>query len=76
MIPVLAYLFIPTRIALSGDTQCFLERAAKIQFGIMICLYCLSHAAGAADADDSRVQQDTMRGCWLYLVLVVQMMAT
>jgi phosphatidate cytidylyltransferase len=44
MIPALAFLLIPTRIALAGDTEHFLERAAKIQFGLMICAYCLSHA--------------------------------
>lgn len=44
MIPVLAFIFIPSSIAIAGDTEHFLERAAKIQFGIMICGYCLSHA--------------------------------
>jgi phosphatidate cytidylyltransferase len=44
MIPVLAYIFIPSSIAIAGDTAHFLERAAKIQFGLMVCAYCLSHA--------------------------------
>jgi len=44
MIPVFAFVFVPTRIAMSGDTEHFLERAAKIQFGLMICAFCLSHA--------------------------------
>ncbi len=44
LIPVFAFLFIPTRIALAGDPQHFLERAAKISFGLMICSYCLSYA--------------------------------
>jgi len=44
MIPVLAYIFIPSSIAIAGDTAHFLERAAKIQFGLMVCGYCLSHA--------------------------------
>jgi phosphatidate cytidylyltransferase len=44
MIPVLAFVYVPTRIAIAGDTSHFLERAAKIQFGIMVCAYCLSHA--------------------------------
>ncbi len=45
MIPILACVFIPTSIAVAGDTAHFLERAAKIQFGLMVCGYCLSHAA-------------------------------
>jgi phosphatidate cytidylyltransferase len=44
MIPVLACVFIPVSIAIAGDTENFLERASKIQFGIMICGYSLSHA--------------------------------
>jgi phosphatidate cytidylyltransferase len=44
MIPVYAFLFIPARIALAGDYKRFLERAAKIQSGLLICVYCLSHA--------------------------------
>jgi phosphatidate cytidylyltransferase len=44
LIPVYAFLFIPTRSAIAGDTHGFLERAAKIQWGLMICVYCLSHA--------------------------------
>ena len=44
MIPVLACIFIPVSIAIAGDTENFLERASKIQFGIMICGYSLSHA--------------------------------
>lgn len=44
LIPAFAFVFVPSRIALAGDTEHFLERAAKIQFGLMICAYCLSHA--------------------------------
>jgi phosphatidate cytidylyltransferase len=44
LIPVFAFLFIPARIALSGDAKRFLERVAKIQSGLLICVYCLSFA--------------------------------
>jgi phosphatidate cytidylyltransferase len=44
MIPVYAFLFIPLRSALAGDTDSFLERTAKIQWGLMVCVYCVSHA--------------------------------
>jgi phosphatidate cytidylyltransferase len=43
MIPVLACIFIPSSIAVAGDTAHFVERTAKIQFGLMVCGYCLSH---------------------------------
>ncbi len=44
LIPVYASLFIPARIAFTGDTKRFLERTAKIQFALLICVYALSHA--------------------------------
>jgi len=43
-IPVYAFLFIPLRNAMAGDTERFLERTAKIQWGLMVCVYCVSHA--------------------------------
>jgi phosphatidate cytidylyltransferase len=44
VIPVYAFLFIPARIAFAGDFKRYLERCAKIQSGLMICVYCLSYA--------------------------------
>jgi phosphatidate cytidylyltransferase len=44
LIPVYAFLFIPARIAIAGDFKRFLERVAKIQSGLLICVYCLSFA--------------------------------
>lgn len=44
LIPVYAFLFVPARIAIAGDTKRFLERTAKIQAGLLICVYCLSYA--------------------------------
>jgi phosphatidate cytidylyltransferase len=63
-IPVYAFLFIPTRIALAGDFKRFLERVAKIQSGLLICVYCLSFAPallylsvpGEIAAGDTQVQ--------------------
>jgi phosphatidate cytidylyltransferase len=43
-IPVYAFLFIPLRTALSGDSERFLERTAKIQWALMVCVYSFSHA--------------------------------
>ncbi len=44
LIPVYVFLFILARIAMSGDSKRFLERTAKIQAGLLICVYCLSYA--------------------------------
>lgn len=49
VIPVFGFLFIPARIALSGDYKRFLERAAKIQSGLLVCVYTLSFAPALLD---------------------------
>jgi phosphatidate cytidylyltransferase len=43
-IPVYVFLALPVASALAGDPERFLERNAKIQWGIMVCVYGLSHA--------------------------------
>ncbi|MBL9162699.1 MAG: phosphatidate cytidylyltransferase [Planctomycetaceae bacterium] len=44
LIPVFAFLFIAARAAVYGDYDRFLERIAKVQCALMICVYCLSYA--------------------------------
>lgn len=43
-VPVYVFLAIPVISALAGDPERFLERNAKIQWGIMVCVYGMSHA--------------------------------
>ncbi|MDO8450174.1 MAG: phosphatidate cytidylyltransferase [Rhodoferax sp.] len=42
-IPVYVFLAIPVTSALANDPQRFLERNAKLQWGIMVCIYGMSH---------------------------------
>jgi phosphatidate cytidylyltransferase len=42
-IPVYAFLVLPILAALGGDTQRFLERTAKVQWGLMVSVFCISH---------------------------------
>ncbi|MCE2917683.1 MAG: phosphatidate cytidylyltransferase [Rubrivivax sp.] len=44
LIPVYVFFAIPVISALAGDPGRFLERNAKIQWGVMVCIYGLSHA--------------------------------
>lgn len=44
LIPVYGFLIFSSISALSQDTENFLERAAKIQWGTMVAVYCISHA--------------------------------
>ena len=43
-VPVYAFLLLPAIAAMRGDVQDFLTRTAKLQWGLMITVYCLSHA--------------------------------
>lgn len=51
LIPVYASLFVPARIAFSGDPKRFLERSAKIQAALLICVYSLSYAPALLDLE-------------------------
>lgn len=42
-IPVYAFLLLPIVSALRGDPNRFLARVAETQWGLMICVYCISH---------------------------------
>jgi phosphatidate cytidylyltransferase len=44
LIPVYAFVAIPTRMAIAGDTTRYLERTSTVQWGLMACVYCVSHA--------------------------------
>jgi phosphatidate cytidylyltransferase len=43
-IPVYVFLLLPIVMALKQDNERYLERVAKVQWGLMICVYCISHA--------------------------------
>lgn len=71
-IPVYGFLFVPVRSVLAGDTDDFLARVAEIQWGLMLAVYCVSHAPallmlnlpGFTGANATLL---------LYLILVVQL---
>ncbi len=51
LIPVYGFLLLPISSSLGADTTRFLERAAKVQCGLMICVYCLSHVPALLTLD-------------------------
>ena len=67
-IPVYVFLAIPVVSALAGDPERFLERNAKIQWGIMVCVYGLSHAPALILLDLPRFGG---RGAFLLFFLVI-----
>ncbi|MES2634121.1 MAG: phosphatidate cytidylyltransferase [Pseudomonadota bacterium] len=70
-IPVYVFLAIPVVSALAGDTHRFLERNAKLQWGIMVCVYGMSHVPALLLLDFKDYQG---KGAFLvfFLVFVVQ----
>lgn len=77
MIPVYASLFIPARAAIAGDYKRFLERCAKIQFGLLICVYSLSYAPAILDLNLVTTGGQPWLGrnvsVLLFLVLIAQL---
>ncbi len=71
VIPVYGFLFIPAAMVLAGDTQSFLERAAKIQWGLMICVYCISYAPALLTLQIPGYGPDAK--LLLFLVIVAQL---
>lgn len=43
-IPVYGFLLLPTLTMAQGETEDFLQRVAKVQWALMLAVYCLSHA--------------------------------
>jgi phosphatidate cytidylyltransferase len=67
-IPVYVFLAIPVVSALAGDPHRFLERNAKIQWGIVVCVYGLSHTPALLLLDFPRYAG---RGAFLLFFLVI-----
>jgi phosphatidate cytidylyltransferase len=43
LIPVFGFIILAVRTALAGDTEDFLGRSASVQWGLMVCVYFVSH---------------------------------
>jgi phosphatidate cytidylyltransferase len=80
LIPVYAFLFVLARVAIAGDFKRYLERTAKIQAGLLICVYSLSYAPallklplGQYDSEWDLVKYDgSPVGLLIFFILMVQ----
>lgn len=68
-IPVYAFLALPALSTLAGDTEHFLARSARVQWGLMLTVYAVSHAPGLYLLDAGVPSAHLL----LYLVIVVQL---
>ena len=71
-IPVYGFLFLPSISVLAHDTENFLERSARIQWGLMITVYCISHVPALLLLEIPGYTGETPL-LMFYLILVVQM---
>lgn len=78
-LPVYAFLFVLARVALTGDYKRFLERTAKIQAGLLICVYSLSYAPALLnlrlferDSNGGQVEWHGNVRLLFFLILMVQ----
>lgn len=69
LIPVYAFLGLAAVASLAGDTTDFLGRSAKVQWGLMLCVYSISHAPGLLLLDTGTDPVLLL----VYLILVVQL---
>jgi len=69
-IPVYAFLLLPSIAAMRSDVEDFLSRSAKQQWGLMVTVYCLSHAPALLMLPLPQARNALLL---FYLLLVVQM---
>jgi phosphatidate cytidylyltransferase len=70
-VPVYAFLLLPIIAALGADTKRFLERSAKVQWGLMVSVYCISHVPALLTLQIPGYQQRNLP-LIAFLVIVVQ----
>ena len=70
-IPVYCFLVLPILAALQSDTLHFLERSAKLQWGLMVCVFCVSHVPALLTLEIAGYEGRNLL-LIAFLVLVVQ----
>jgi phosphatidate cytidylyltransferase len=70
-IPVYLFLLLPILASLGGDTTRFLERASKVQWGLMIAVFCISFVPALLTLDIPGYEDRNLL-LIAYLVIVVQ----
>jgi phosphatidate cytidylyltransferase len=71
MIPVYAFVLVAVSNVIAGRTDRFLERTATIHWGLMVCVYCVSHAPALLILEIPGYRSNAK--LLVFLVLVVQL---
>ncbi len=69
-IPVYAFLFVPIRSALAGETTDFLARTARTQWALMVCVYCVSHVPALLMLQIPNFENGNARLLLFFLIIV------
>lgn len=72
-VPVYMFLLMPMIMVIAGETKGFLRAAGSIQWGLMICVFLLSHTAELLAAPDDGNPVAGSAGWLLYLVILTQL---
>ena len=70
-IPVYGFLFLLILSALLGDTAHFLDRSTKVQWALMISVFCISHIPAILTLDIEGFEEKKLL-LMIFLILVVQ----
>ena len=70
-IPVYGFLFLPILSASLGDTAHFLDRSTKVQWALMISVFCISHIPAILTLDIEGFEDKKLL-LMIFLILVVQ----
>ena len=70
-IPVYCFLVLPMLSVMRGEVRAFMQRTATLQWGLMICVYCISHVPALLTLDIPGYEG---RNAFLlvFLILIVQ----
>ncbi len=69
-IPVYLFLLLPVLMSIGNDSEQFLERVAKVQWGLMLSVYCVSHAPALMNFEIARFGSSASLMLLFFLLIV------
>jgi phosphatidate cytidylyltransferase len=74
-IPVYAFVFFPIRLVMAGEVEDFLSRTARLQWGLLVCVYFLSYIPWLMQMEFPKAENgDALHasGLLLWMIIVTQ----
>ncbi len=70
LIPVYGFLLIAIRAVFAGDAERFLERTAKVHWGLMVCVYFISHVPALLMLEIPGYPRENAKLLFFFIVVV------